>query len=151
MKLRIELVHFMEAHPLGSWSTARLVNSTSLGYPSKCPWPQRHDWQRSVVASLHQPCYTNLLLSSASTASRPAFSHDRHDSLTGPSSCAQATQLMQWSSRRYVSVPDRSASIRSLCRSSPCPWPTQVGQCFGRHARQTTLAPFPRKGRVQTL
>ena len=43
MKLRIELVHFMEAHPLGSWSTARLVNSTSLGYPSK--------WLRTSVTS----------------------------------------------------------------------------------------------------
>ena len=31
------------------------------------------------------------------------------------------------------------------------PSPTQVGQRFGRHARRTTLAPLPRKGRVQTL
>ena len=46
---------------------------------------------------------------------------------------------------------DRLSSIRSSCRSSPCPWSTQVGQRFRRHARQTTLAPLPRKGRVQTL
>ena len=59
--------------------------------------------------------------------------------------------VLKWSSRWYVSVPDRSASIRSPCRSSPCPWPTQVGQRFGRHAQQITLAPHPRKGRVQTM
>ena len=112
---------------------------------------RRYDWQWSEVASSHQPCYTNLLLPSASTASRPALSHDRHGSLPRPSSCAQPTRLLQWGPRRYVSVPDRSASIRSPRRSSPCPWSTQVGQRFGRHARQTTLAPLPRKGRVQTL
>ena len=134
---------------LGGWSTARLVNSKSLGYPSNltgyaCPWPQRHNWQRSVVASSHQPCYTNLLLPSASTASLPTFSHDGHGSLPGPSFCAKPTRLLQWSSRWYVSVPDRSTSIRSPCCSSPWTWPTQVSQHFGHHAWQTTLAPLSR-------
>ena len=70
--------------PLGGWSTARLVNSTSLGYPS-------------------------------SRLRRPAFSHDRHGF------CAQPTRLLQWSSRWYVSVPDRSVSIRhcGLVGSAP--------------------------------
>ena len=35
-----------------------------------------------------KPRHTNLLLPSASTASHPAFSHDRHGSLPRPSSCA---------------------------------------------------------------
>ena len=54
-----------------------------------------HERQRFVVASSHQPCYTNLLLPSASTASRPAFSHDRHGSLPGPSSCAYPSVFVQ--------------------------------------------------------
>ena len=141
--------------PLGGWSNCPVGELNIAGVPIKpathVAWPRRYDWQWSVVASSHQPCYTNLLLPSASTASRPALSHDRHGSLPRPSSCAQPTRLLQWGPRRYVSVPDRSASIRSPCRSSPCPWLTQVGQRFGRHARWTTLAPLPRKGRVQTL
>ena len=134
---------------LPGWWTQHRGSSHQAGYAR--PWPRRYDWQWSVVASSHQPCYTNLLLPSASTASRPALSHDRHGSLPRPSSCAQPTRLLQWGPRRYVSVPDRSASIRSSRCSSPCPWSTQVGQRFGRHARQITLAPLPRKGRVQTL
>ena len=74
-----------------------------------------------------------------------AFSHDRHGPLPSPSSCAQSARLLQWSCRRYVSVPDRSASICPSRRGTPGPQPTQVGQRFGRHARQTTLAPLPER------
>ena len=77
------------------------------------------------------------------------LSHDRHGSLPCLSSCAQPSRLLQWGSCWYFSVPDRSVSMP--CRSSPSPWPTQVGQRFGRHARRTTLAPLPRESRVQTL
>ena len=141
---------FSAAGALPGWWTQHRWGTHQAGYAR--PWPRRHDWQRSVVASSHQPRYTNLLLPSASTASRPAFSHDRYGSLPSPSSCAQPARLLQWSSRRYVSVPDRSASICSSRRSSPRPQPTQVSQRFGRYARQTTtLAPLPRKGPVQTL
>ena len=38
---------------------------------------------------------------------------------------------------------DRLQSV--LCASSLAYRPTQVGQHFGRHARQTALAPLPRK------
>ena len=145
----MQYTHLSAAGALPGWWTQHRWGTHQAGYAR--PWPRRHDWQRSVFASSHQPCYRNLLLPSASTASRLALSHDRHGSLPRPSSCAQPTRLLQWGFRWYVSVPDRSASIRSPCRSSPCPWPTQVGQRFGRHARRTTLAPHPTKGRVQTL
>ena len=52
------------------------------------PRPWCHDWEWSVAAGSHQPRYTNLLLPSASNASRPPFSHDRHGSLPRSSSCA---------------------------------------------------------------
>ena len=84
------------AGALPSWWTQHRWGTHQAGYAR--PWPRRHDWQQAVVASSHQPCYTNLLLPSASSASRPAFSRNRHGSLPGSSSCAQPTRLLQWSS-----------------------------------------------------
>ena len=67
------------AGALPGWWTQRRWGTHQADYAR--PWPRRHDWPRSVVASSHQPCYTNLLLPSASTASHPAFSRDRHGTL----------------------------------------------------------------------
>ena len=46
---------------------------------------------------------------------------------------------------------DQLQSVLRAAARLACPWSTQVGERFGRHARQTALAPLLRKGRVQTL
>ena len=100
----------------GGWSTARLVNSTSPGYPSSrlrtsvtsASWLTticRCKFTSTMLHELASTIYVNC--ESSGVLSR------QHGSLPGPSSCAQPTQLLQWSSRWYVSVPDWSASIRS--------------------------------------
>ena len=138
------------------------MNSTSLGYPILPIKPATHVCDLGVMIDNDLSILSSQV--HINHVTRTCFYHLRqlrvvrrslttgHGSLPSPIELLCTADLITAMEFSLVCFSTRSVgfkpfSVPQLALSLAYP----SGQRFGRHARQTTLAPLPRKGRVQTL